>query len=175
MIEKGFSLWLMPKEEHYERFTELIKRLAKQYGGPTFLPHVTLLGEFPQSEEETIKLTERLVTGQKPFPITLRQIDYQDFHFRALFIKADLTKPLVNLHEKAKKLFGMEDIPSYMPHLSLLYGNYPIEVKEKIIMAVGRDQASQFDISSVSLVKGGEVKNWRIIKEFPFRSLLPPG
>lgn len=67
------------------------------------------------------------------------------------------------------------NIPSYMPHLSLLYGNYPVEVKEEIIKQIGRDQTTQFDISSIHLIKGGKVEEWRIIKEFPFQFVSDPG
>lgn len=159
----------MPKEEIDNRFAGLIKKLAKDYGGPVFEPHVTLLGEIEQPEGEVMSKTEKLVSGQKPFPITLRQIGYQDYHFRALFVKAEITSPLLSLHERAKKIFGMQNIPPYMPHLSLLYGNYPAEVKEKIIAEIGREQSAQFEIKSVYLIKGGEVEDWEIIKEFTFR------
>lgn len=168
MISKGYTLWLMPKGEHYNRFADLIKRLAHQHGGPVFEPHVTLLGDVELSELETIERTQQLAQGQKPFPITLRQIDYQDYHFRALFVRAEITKSLLSLHNRAKEIFGMQDIPPYMPHLSLLYGNYPNELKEKIISEIGREQTAQFEVSIVYLIKGGEVKDWQIIKEFPF-------
>lgn len=121
MVSEGYTLWLMPSGAEYNRFADLIKKLAQQYNAPVFQPHVTLLGEFPQPEKEAMRLTQELVIGQKPFPVKLRQIDYQEYHFRALFVKAVKTPDLVNLHERAKKLFGMEHIPPYMPHLSLLY------------------------------------------------------
>lgn len=171
MIAKGYSLWLMPPGEYYKRFADLIKTLAQKYGGPVFQPHITLLGElmakFPYSEEESIRLTEELVTGQKPFSIVLKEIDYQDFYFRALFVKVDVTKPLLGLHEKAKETFGIQNIPPFMPHLSLLYGNYPVYLKEKIIKDIGRNQSARFEVKSVHLVKGGEVEEWQIVKEFP--------
>ncbi|MBI3103721.1 2'-5' RNA ligase family protein [Candidatus Daviesbacteria bacterium] len=158
----------MPKGKIYKKFAGLINRLAKQYNAPPFQPHVTLLGGIEQPEEKIIRKTAQLVSGQKPFPVTFRQIDYQDYHFRALFVKAEVTKPLLSLHERAKKIFGMQNIPFYMPHLSLLYGNYPNELKEKIILEIGRDQTTRFDISSVHLVRGGEVEDWKAIKEFTF-------
>ena len=167
MVSEGYTLWLMPGGEEYKRFSNLIKKLAQEYDAPPFQPHVTLLGEFPQSEEEALRLTQTLVSGQKPFPITLRQIDYQEYHFRALFVKADKTDPLVNLHERAKKLFGMEHIPPYMPHLSLLYGNFPVELKEKIIQEISRNQEATFEARSVYFIKGGEVREWKTVKEFP--------
>lgn len=168
MISKGYTLWLMPRGEIYDKFAEIIRRLAKKYAAPIFQPHVTLLGDIELPEAEMIKRIEQLVQGQKPFSITLRQIDYQDFYFRTLFVRSEITESLVSLHEKAKKIFGMQDIPPYMPHLSILYGNYLVEVKEKIIQEIGTDQTAQFDVSSVHLVKGGEVEEWQIIKEFTF-------
>ena len=169
MIANGYSLWLMPKGEHYNKLADLIRKLAVEYSAPIFEPHVTLVGEVPQtSEDKVIELTQNLVIGQKPFPVTLNQIDYQDFHFRALFVKAEVTDPLQSLHNRAKQIFGI-DIPPYMPHLSLLYGNYPNEVKEKIIAEIGREQRVEFEVDRVHLVKGGKVNDWRVVKEFPFK------
>lgn len=55
-----------------------------------------------------------------------------------------------------------------MPHLSLLYGTYPNETKEKIIKEIGKNQMTQFEVNSVHLVQGGEIKDWQVIKEFSF-------
>ena len=167
MISKGYTLWLMPKDKIYTKFAQLIKKLGAEYRGPIFEPHVTLLGDIELSESEMIKRTKQLVQGQKTFPVILRQIDYQDFYFRTLFVKAEITKPLQDLHNLAKQIFE-KNIPPYMPHLSLLYGNYPVDLKEKIIKEIGKDQTAQFEISSVHLVRGGEVEDWKIIKEFTF-------
>lgn len=41
MISKGYTLWLIPKDEIYKKFAELIKKLAGEYGGLIFEPHVT--------------------------------------------------------------------------------------------------------------------------------------
>lgn len=168
MISKGYTLWLMPKDKIYKKFAKLIKKLGREYGGPIFEPHVTLLGDIELPEEEMVRKTDQLVHGQKPFPITLRQIDYQDFYFRTLFVRAEITEPLQALHNLAKKIFEKE-IPPFMPHLSILYGNFPQAVKDEIINKIGKDQTVQFDVSSIHLIKGGEVEEWRIVKEFPFR------
>lgn len=165
---KGYALWLMPKGKIYTKFAQIIKKLGQEYGGPIFEPHVTLLGDIELPEEEMIKRTAQLVGGQKPFPITIKQVDYQDFYFRTLFVRADLTESLQALHNKARKIFK-KDIPPYMPHLSLLYGNYPVDLKEKIITEIGRDQIAQFEVSGVFLKKAGEIKDWKVIKEFTFK------
>lgn len=166
---KGYTLWLMPKGQVYNKFFNLIKKLARENGGPIFEPHVTLLGDIELFGQGILKKMAELVHGQRSFPVTLKQIDYEDFFFRTLFVKAEVTEPLFSLHERAKKIFGMENIPPYMPHLSLLYGNYPVKLKEKIIKEIGRDQTAQFDVSSIHLIKGGRVDDWQIIREFTFQ------
>lgn len=164
---KGYTLWLMPKGKIYTKFVQLIKKLGTEYGGPVFEPHVTLLGDIELTEPVMIKRTQQLAKDQKPFMVVLEKIDYEDFFFRTLIVKAKVTEPLQKLHDLAKKIFEM-DIPPFMPHMSILYGKYPVAVKEKIIAQIGREQHAQFEIKSVYLIKGGEVKSWKIIKEFPF-------
>lgn len=169
MKAKGHSLWLMPIGKAYDKLSGLIKRLAKEYNAPLFEPHVTLLGEAMQSEDDVLKRAEQLASGQNPFPIKLNIVDYQDFYFRTLFVRAEKTDPLQALHDRAKEVFEMQDIPDYMPHLSLMYGNFPQAVKEQIIKAIGRNQATEFTVNSVHLFKtDGEVNVWHKVKESPF-------
>ncbi len=168
MKSKGYTLWLMPKGKIYEKYADLIKKLARENNAPVFQPHITLLGEFMQPQDECIKKTKQLVAGQKPFVINLKEIGFQDYFFRTLFIYAENSKQLLDLHNRAKEIFQMQNIPPYMPHLSLLYGAFPQTVKNKIIQEIGKDQSAQFEIESVYLNKGGEIKDWQIVKEFPF-------
>lgn len=167
MKSLGHTLWLLPTGTAYNKFENLIKKLAGEYNAPTFQPHVTLLGEFMQPQEECIEKTKQLVAGQKPFTVNLEEIGYQDYFFRTLFVYARKTGPLLNLHNKAKEIFQMQHIPPYMPHLSLLYGTYPNGTKEKIIKEIGKNQSTKFEVSSVHLVQGGEIKDWQIVEEFP--------
>ena len=159
----------MPTGEVYNKFSDLIRRLAMEYSSPIFEPHVTLLGEFMQSEEDVIRKTGQLAEAKEPFPITLTTIDYQDFYFRALFVKAEKTEPLLSFHNRAKEVFGMQNIQVYMPHLSLLYGNFPQTTKERIIEEIGRNHPAQFTVNNIRLFKTGrQVNTWYKVKEFPF-------
>lgn len=167
MKAKGHSLWLMPTDKAYNKLTNLIRKIAVENNALLFEPHLNLLGEVPQSQDEVIKRTEQLVFDQKPFPVTLQTVDYEDFYFRALFVRAKITDSLLALHNRSKDVFEMANVPPYMPHLSLLYGNFPQDVKEKIIETIGRDQTTQFTVGSVHLYKtDGEVNTWYKVEEF---------
>jgi 2'-5' RNA ligase len=169
MQGNGHSLWLMPTGEAYEKFSGLIKHLAQAYHGPVFEPHVTLLGGVRQAEDEIFRGAAQLVSGQQPFPIILRTVEYQDVYFRALFVRAERTEPLQAFYTRAKELFAMPDLPEYLPHLSLMYGNFPQPVKEHIIQAIGRDHTTEFPVSSVHVFNtAGEAHTWCRVKELPF-------
>ncbi len=165
MKSKGYTLWLVPTGLAFEKYNKLIQKLAKEYNAPVFEPHVTLIGEFMDPVENAVEKTKHLVTGEKPFIIKMNEISFQDFYWRTLFVYAEKSQPLLALHEKAKQIFNM-DLPPYMPHLSLLYGMFPQEVKDKIIESIGKDQSAEFKIEKVTLVKGGKVEDWKIIAEF---------
>ena len=165
---KGYSLWLMPSGGAYNKLAALIKTLVEKYRSPLFEPHITLLGEIVLTEEDVIRRSQQLASGQKPFSTTLQTVDYQDFYFRALFVKAEKTKPLLALHNRAKKIFEMQETPSYIPHLSLLYGNFANPVKDQIIRDIGKKQKMEFRVGAIHLFKtDGEVKVWHEVKEFP--------
>ncbi len=169
MKTKGYSLWLMPKGKAYKKFSQLIKKLAKENNALVFEPHITILNVTMLDKEEVIRRATKLVIGQKPFLLTLQNIDYQDNFFRTFFVKADISDELLSLRKKVDDAFGIE-YTTYMPHLSILYGEFPSSTKDKIIKNIGRDQAMTFEIDSLILIKGGEIDKWRIIKEFPFKS-----
>lgn len=173
MYSRGYTLWLMPTSQANEKFVSLVKKLAAENQAPIFQPHVTLLGDIIISEQEAIEKTKQLVSGQTPFTLNLAEIGYEDFHFRTLFVRAEKTEPLLDLHNRAKEIFQKQDIPPYMPHLSILYGIYPTKIKEKIIAEIGRNQSSRFEVKSIHLVKGGEVADWKITAELPFCSTDP--
>ncbi len=168
MKAKGYSLWLIPTGKAYDKLSGLIQKLAKDNSAPLFYPHVTLLGGVMQSEDHVLERTEQLVLGQNPFPITLNSVDYQDYYFRTLFVRTEITDPLQALYDRAKEVFGMQDALDFMPHLSLMYGNFSEAVKEQIIKDIGRDQTTEFTVNSVQIFKtDGEVNVWHKVKEFP--------
>lgn len=166
MKSKGHTLWLIPTGEAHNKYSNLIKKLAKEYNSPVFEPHVTLLGEFLNPVEDCIEKTKQLVAGQQPFIIKMNNIGCQDYFWRTLFVYAEKSPQLQALHDKAKKIFNME-LPPFMPHLSLLYGMFPQVVKDKIIKEIGKSQLAEFKVDKVILKKGGEIKDWKIISEFP--------
>jgi len=170
---KKYSLWLIPTGDIYNKLANLISQLSEKYSAPHFDPHVTLLSQVAGVEDKIVSKTSQLAKLVKPYKIKLTTIDYLDEYFRSLFIKIKETEEVMNANIKAREIFSEYIIDrhadtKYTPHLSLLYGNFPSQVKKEIIKETGKEFNISFEIKSIHLFfTEGEVKDWYKIKEFP--------
>jgi len=158
----------MPTGEVYNQLNDLISELSRRYSTPYFEPHVTLLGDnlliFP--EEEMLSKTEELATLIDPFTFRLNEIGQIDSYYRALFLRGEKTPELTHVNTETRKIFGLPEDPDFMPHLSLLYGDLPVETKQKIIREIGNVDYT-FDVGTIHLYStDGELEDWYKVKEF---------
>jgi len=165
---KGYSIWLIPAGEVYQKLSEIISQLSEKYSAPNFEPHITLLGNLIGPEEDLISKTLKLTAQLKPFKINLKKADYLDEYFKCLFIRAEKTKELIRANNIAREAFNFKPDPEYMPHLSLMYGDLSSKTKEEILADLGKEFDLSFEVRSIHLFSTtGEVKDWYRIKEFP--------
>ena len=94
-----FHLWLKPSGKAYDILVHTIATLSKEYQGPFFEPHVTLLGNLPGTEEEISLGSSQLGSSLQPFDIQLTEPAYQDQYFQCLFLKVHETPALMRAHE----------------------------------------------------------------------------
>lgn len=163
-----YALWLMPTGQAYRRLARRILSLSRQYSTPRFEPHVTLLSGITAPEQEAHSLSATLAGRLEPLEIRLAEIGFLDEYFRCLFLRVLPTDALMNAHQAAKEVFGLRKQPPYMPHLSLIYGNLPIDVKKKI--ASGPSTGLSFEVSSIHLYSvSGPLADWRPAGTFSLR------
>ncbi len=173
LTARGYSLWLIPHEEAYIKLSHLISQLSEKYKAPCFAPHVTLIGGIASPKEEIISKTANLASMLNPFGIELNGLRYSDKYFKCLFLKAKETDEIKEASQKARGIFNMQDSPEYMPHLSLIYGNYSTETKERIISEIGEKFSMSFEIRNIHLFStSGEPRFWHYVKEFPSKNNL---
>lgn len=164
---KKYSLWLMPSGKVYKKLAKIISQLNREYSAPKFLPHVTLLPSTIGAEKEILLKTAQLANLISPFEIKLTNVDYLNEYFRCLFIKAAKSRELMETNLKAREIFNLNKEPKFMPHLSLMYGNFDPKIKEKIIRKIGKKFNLKFKVKSVNLfLTEGKPKKWRKIKRF---------
>lgn len=161
----------MPTGDIYHQLANLIMQLSKEYSAPLFEPHVTLLTPIFGLEDELVDKAPQLAKIIKPYEIKLATIDYLDSYFRCLFLRAEETMGVMEANTKAKEIFHSYNIDpqdaSYTPHLSLMYGDFPLETKKSIVAKIGKELRLNFKAESIHLFfTTGEVKDWYRVKEF---------
>lgn len=171
-MQNTYSLWLIPTGEVYNKFTGIISQLSEKYHSPNFEPHVTLIGAVTGTEEELLIKTAQLANLIKSFKIKLDKVDYFAERHKALLIRVEKTDELIEANKIATETFNLPQDSKYMPHSSLLYGDFSPETKEEIIKNLGKEFSDEFEAKSVCLyfTTGDEdEENWHKIKEFPFK------
>jgi uncharacterized protein YecE (DUF72 family) len=153
--------WLMPARPERELFRDLVRILAKPFGGPQFEPHLTLCRAADrQSAAEVLRRVKA-----EPIRLRVRSVSFSSKFTKTLFLgfqsSALLEKLIVDLRGKAKSLRD--------PHLSLLYGRLPGRVKEELAAAIKLPmQRVVFDrLQAVRCPAPtetrAEVKSWQVI------------
>jgi 2'-5' RNA ligase len=165
-----YTLWVVPPGEVYEKLAALILQLSRRYNAPKFEPHLTLLGDIEATEEGMLEKSQQLAESLNPFRVHLAKVGQLDDFFRCVFLRAEETPALMAANAEVRKMFGRQADPGFMPHVSLLYGHYPAEIKEKAIAQIGGGFDIEFDVNSIHLVYSSAnipINDWNVIKEFP--------
>ncbi len=166
----GFHLFLEPTGVLRDELLGLIKKLSREFGGPVFSPHVTLLARIlAGNEEEVIAKSQKLADVMKSFSLTLSAPETRDAFFKALYLQIGEVGEMEKWHAKANEVFGMTDESPYTPHLSLLYGNYDVAKKEKVAKTISFPLGLSFVADKLHLYRTeGETEQWEKLEEFPF-------
>jgi len=157
-----YSLWLMPTGEVRRRLATTILELGGKYSTPAFEPHVTLAGGIVGPAGQVASKMRDLARRIPPFTVRLTTVDGLEEYFRCLFVRVVPTHPIMSAHEAAREVFHLERQPAFTPHLSLLYGRLPSDMKERIIVLLGRQFELDFKASRLHLyLIKGQPAAWR--------------
>jgi 2'-5' RNA ligase len=126
---------------------------ASQFKTPPFVPHVTLLAGFEEPVEEVIAKTKMIATTLRPYRFKVERIAVKPLFFQCIYALMEKSEDVMHANSIARKFLGREHEPSYMPHLSLVYGNHLTEEEKKIIASDIEDEVVgiEFEVSSVAV------------------------
>jgi 2'-5' RNA ligase len=166
-----YSLWLMPTGKLLTRLTQMIEELSRDRQELCFEPHVTLLGTILGSQPDFSSKTRQLASMIKPYDIQLDRVEYLDEFFRSLFVRVKPTGSVLEANRKARLIFQQSQDPEYLPHLSLMYGDFPTAAKEEVLAKIGREFRHRFKVRAIYLcLTEGEPKDWHRVEEFPLNN-----
>jgi 2'-5' RNA ligase len=170
-ISVSYSIWLMPEYILNDQLQNKIQSLGSVFGGPFFEPHVTLVSGFLGKRKELIEKTETISNKISPFKILFDGIAYLDEFFRPLFLKVKFSPHLRAARNLACAELAWDEI-DYLPHMSLIYGDFTPIQKEKMISTLGLFPDS-FSVNKIYLIHNDEIQmKWRVIRGFPLTKLL---
>jgi 2'-5' RNA ligase len=167
---RGVSLWLMPGDVVGQRLAALIEGLAARLGTRPFAPHLTLLAGLEGGASDAVLAVARsLAAGLRPLTVRLGSVEGRGEHFRCLIALAVPDEPLRAAHAAAARAFGREPDPSFLPHLSLVYGSLAPETKRALATEAAPVAAVSFEARHLHVWRTeGPVGDWRELGAFPF-------
>lgn len=176
MTEKNkYSLWIVPQGDVGEALQNLGVRLAEQQDSPKFVPHMTLVANIIANQHELEKVQENIATLAHQigsFSVSLTQYSYMNEEFRCLYLLAEQTPELDAVYQAAAKLFPQVNDEHFraMPHLSVMYGNLPETIKQKLI-AQHPFEPTTFTVDSFDLyLTNDPVSSWQLESSTPLSS-----
>lgn len=162
----GYHLWLTPSGAVLHRLQSVIDHLAEAYSGPTFAPHITLLSGLAGDETALIATNRRFAAGIDAFRLDLTVPEAGTTFFQCIYMRVAESRSLSQMRIAAGEAF---DLPadSYMPHLSLYYGDVSAERRATILESVPAQAKDSFRVESVQLIRadGQRPADWHCIDQ----------
>ena len=169
----GYHIFILPPEPLASECSSIIRDLAAKYHAPVVQPHTSVLTsvvDFP--EEEVCHRAQELASHSQPFILTMDGLDSGNSFFQSFYIRLERSVEVIDLHQRALGSFGMTEEGDYVPHLSLLYGNFPTEVKSILESTVTLPTQREFLAKSLQVYKTqGTADTWIQIAEYQFAPL----
>ena len=114
------SVWLMPSQDCAADLRELIGSLAARFGAPDFAPHLTLIGNVPESADKVAASLARFKPSLSVV-VPAEGAGHSAKRFESLYVRLRPAPNLLHLRKEVALALGV-DLPSkFRPHVSLLY------------------------------------------------------
>ena len=122
------SIWLLPDEETAAPLGEAIAEIAQALGAPSFIPHLTVLGEATASGP-ALALGLEALSCRAPLVLRAESLELSEVYHRALFLRVRTEPALLRLREAALGGLGTHGGAPWIPHVSLLSADLPADEK----------------------------------------------
>lgn len=172
----GHSLWVCPIGDAKQAYSEIIGNMSQELGTYHFTPHITLVAAIMTSPEDVVQRTNDLAAKLTPYEFQFDSLSHKDRYFQCVFAKMKLTQEVLNANQIAREVFSERQTdPAYMPHLSLVYGEFTQTTKEAKIIPTVEKQITQkasstmsFTVDSIEVWSTqGDVADWYLVATVP--------
>jgi 2'-5' RNA ligase len=161
----GYSVWLTFGRAEKE-LAKRIAQLSRRLNTPVFRPHITLAGQITAGSRSLLEKTSWLASVTDPFKVRCVQFGSEPSWFRTLFLEVALSTPLLDMRKLTEKHLPLAN-PSFLPHISLVYGHLEDKTRNQIISELDSMLPFSADVTAITIMKTeGPASDWQPVKEF---------
>ena len=132
---------------------------------------MTLAGPFDVIDQSSINGIKTYCTQNSPIEVKALRYDYQEKFFQSFFIALSQSKELNDLRNAMFEINHQKPTQNFLPHISLVYGDYKKSVKEDLIASLPKIKNS-LAIDKISIVDiDAHINLWETSECFSFRQL----
>jgi len=163
---KKFGFWIIPENNFYQELEKVIQKYGKKYNSPIFTPHMSLHGVVESTDKRVVEIVEKAANKIKPFKIEVGNVEFSTTYFQCVFVRTKTNAKLLDAHLTIRKGFNFQEKHVFMPHASLVYGDFDMETREKISQEI-KLLEKNFKARKITIVRAdsSKPKDWEIIKQ----------
>lgn len=162
-----YSLWLLFSNQETAGFDQHVAALATEFGGPVFMPHVTLVSDLPLDHIRQFEQRALDLPLGGPAMAQFGDICAGDSYFQSLYLAVTLPESLARLRLDAYQARGAT--PGFPPHISLAYGAPEQALTSRQIDVIRQQyQGYSLPLAFLALVESSEdrpIKDWKILHQ----------
>jgi len=166
MNNKTLSIWLLPNNDIID-YSSIVQSICDSLGKEAIVPHITLVSSFDNTIDYSLKKLNQLFSNQKSFLIKSNGFLVTNHYFKSICVKIDMNNTIQELRNKSLQHFECKENNNYIPHMSLVYGNFEDNIKKRVVEGYKKLLSNnEIMISSVAIAENDEGNlNWKIVKE----------
>lgn len=130
----------MPAPEDRHWLQSIVARLAHQYDGPVFAPHVTIFSGEYILESSVSDTMRSVVQDIHPFSLVANGVAHSDEFIKTLYLVLDSTPMLTRLSKRLEDQACSPAQDVLEPHLSLLYKRMSSSERARCAAAISTDR-----------------------------------
>ncbi|MFZ2026522.1 MAG: 2'-5' RNA ligase family protein [Microgenomates group bacterium] len=163
-----YCAWIIPPQPAFDELNKIISNLSAEYKGPVFKPHMTLLGSTECELDDIRKAVEAVAKNTKKLSLSLGPVSFSTTYYQSVLVRVNSTAQLMQFNLNLKKALGIEN-NVFMPHISLMYGDHDMKMREEIAAKI-KLQNTSFVADSIVIVpvaEKSEPKDWEPVATIP--------
>ncbi len=126
-----YSIWAIPPEPVFSELNKIIADISVKYDSPKFISHMTLLGGIETKLEFLERATRKVAEKIEKLRIVSDNVSFSTTYYQSVFIRIKATAQLMDLNLALKEELKLEN-NVFMPHMSLIYGDHDMLIRENI-------------------------------------------